>query len=472
MKLAIFTNQFPGKVSTFFARDVAGLLAAGIDVDVFSIYPESPELWQFVPDSLSAAVLPRQKVRHLSLTDGFLQLHRAAASPAVRSQMRRILASASRFGCMPVAKSAYVLAKACAWSQCGLPRYDHIFSYWGNYAATCADLYRTMTCPETPFSLLLHAGTDLYRDQVYLREKLIRATNIFVVCEFNRDFLRRLYPDLVPAIDDRIHLHHLGLDLKQFPFLTDARCDHLILGVGTLTRRKGFANLIQALHQLRANGLPAHLELIGDGEQRKVLERLVAKLQITPQVVFRGWLNETEVREAMARACVLVHPSSGLGDAVPTVIKECMALGTPVVASRVAGVPELLDEGRAGLLVPPNDVPALSAAIAQLLRHPHIRRGYATVARSRAESLFDVWTNTRRLADLLQDTAHASPANHRRAGANGFTEPPLWQHSPSQSTILQIPSQQNGLRENDSHSPSSMTPTGAPSIRRGRSTTF
>ena len=76
----------------------------------------------------------------------------------------------------------------------------------------------------------------------------------------------------------------------------------------------------------------------------------------------------------MRRATLLVHPSIGLGDAVPTVIKEAMALGTPVVASAVAGIPELLDEGRCGVLTPPRDPVALSEAMERLLDAPRAAR--------------------------------------------------------------------------------------------------
>lgn len=66
MKLALFTSQFPGKVSTFFARDVRGLLAAGVEVDVFSIYPEDRRLWKWVPEVLDESVFPRSRVHHAS----------------------------------------------------------------------------------------------------------------------------------------------------------------------------------------------------------------------------------------------------------------------------------------------------------------------------------------------------------------------------------------------------------------------
>jgi colanic acid/amylovoran biosynthesis glycosyltransferase len=91
------------------------------------------------------------------------------------------------------------------------------------------------------------------------------------------------------------------------------------------------------------------------------------ELQITDKVAFRGWLTFDKVRNAMRQATIMAHPSPDLGDAVPNVIKEAIALGMPVVASNVAGIPELLDNERCGMLVPPRDVKGLALAIEMLL---------------------------------------------------------------------------------------------------------
>ena len=106
----------------------------------------------------------------------------------------------------------------------------------------------------------------------------------------------------------------------------------------------------------------------------------------------------------MRQTTILVHPSIGLGDAVPTVIKESMTLGTPVVASNVAGIPELLDGGKCGILVPPRNVKALAGAIMVLLENTLLRRKYAEAARKYAEEQFDTSQNGRRLAEVLRST--------------------------------------------------------------------
>jgi glycosyltransferase involved in cell wall biosynthesis len=239
---------------------------------------------------------------------------------------------------------------------------------------------------------------------VFLRQKLLYADNIIVVCEFNRNFIRERYPDIFHSIADKIHLHHLGLSLSEFPFEPDGRQRNKVLGVGGLSKYKGFDFLLRATRELMCRGIDIEVELVGDGKERSSLEALARKLNIMDRLTFRGWLPPDQVKNVMKQATMLVHPSTGLGDAVPTVIKESMAIGTPVVASNVAGVPELLDGGRCGVLVPPKSVEALVDAIRTLLANSAMRRNYADAARKQAEEQFDIRMNGWRLSELLRST--------------------------------------------------------------------
>jgi glycosyltransferase involved in cell wall biosynthesis len=109
----------------------------------------------------------------------------------------------------------------------------------------------------------------------------------------------------------------------------------------------------------------------------------------------------------MNRATMLVHPSDGLGDGLPNVVREGMALGAPVVASEVAGIPDALRDG-CGVLVPPKNAPALADAMQMLLRNPEMRREIAVRARRRTEEKYDLWQNGERLARLLESTRRST----------------------------------------------------------------
>jgi glycosyltransferase involved in cell wall biosynthesis len=404
LRIAVFTNQFPSRISTFFARDMRPLVEAGMDLHIFAIYPLDPALWRYVPAILDERILPRDRTHHLRLRD--LLRHAGPWPPARLAGLLRdtmaVAFSAARFGLTPLAKSLYVSWEAWAWAKQYGDQFDHVVAYWGNYAATCAYLFHRVTGTSAPFSVFLQAGTDLYRDQVYLRQKLLYADNLFPTVAFNQRYLAEHYGDIYPQIEDRIHVYYTGLDLAEFPYQPEGRPQGRVMAVGTLGKFKGFDYLVRSVAELTHRGrADFQVELIGDGPERENLEQLARELNVAERVRFRGYLPFEEVRQAMTRATILVHPSSGLGDGLPNVVREAMALGTPVIASDVAGIPEGLDGGACGILVPPRDVPALGDAIQILLADAALRRRYADAARRRVEARFDLWKNGRELVELL-----------------------------------------------------------------------
>jgi colanic acid/amylovoran biosynthesis glycosyltransferase len=422
MRLAVFTAEFPGRINTFFARDMCALMRAGVEIDVFPIYPLRPEFWSAVPSYLSAEVLPRNRVHHISALAGL----RPSARGPWRKRLRYLAdtalvrGSALRFGPEALVKSEYACLKAWCWATTAAADagYDHVLAYWGNYAATAAYLFHRLLDRAVPFSIVLHAH-DLYARQVFLRQKLLCADNILVVCDFNRHFLRTRFPDIFPRLADKIHLHHLGLDVAAIEPTFGGRAPHTCLAVGRLDPSKGFDDLLRAAAIVHGRGMPIQIELVGDGEEMGRLRRLAASLGIADRVDFRGWLPFDAVPEAMRRATMLVHPSCGLGDAVPTVIKEAMALGTPVIGSTAVGIPELLDQGRCGLLVPERNAGRLADAIAALLHRVDLRDELGRAGRAFAERTFDQWRNGRRLAEVLRATRRAP------AGVTSATESPM-----------------------------------------------
>lgn len=403
MRLALFTNEFPTQVNTYFARDLKLLITAGFEVDIYPLRPLNSQYWSSLPSFLADCDFSRESVHHVTLGNLLRRqywLDRQIWSTWFKVTTE-IVRSAVDFGPKPVAKTLYSALKGLALFGLNPRTYDHVLAYWGNYAATYAFIYHLLNGGVTPFSFFLHAGVDLYRDQVYLKQKSLHAQNIFVVCEFNRQFLKSLFPDVYSQLHEKVHTYHLGLDLSQYTFQPELRKQKKIIAVGRLDKKKGFDYLLCALSQLYKEGTTAELEIIGDGPEFRRLENLAKELGIMNQLTFRGWLSIEEVKTAMLSSTVLVHPSPTIGDAVPTVIKEAMALGTPVISTTIAGIPELLDGGRCGVLVPPRDVHSLATAIASLLGDRALRKSLADAGRDHAEKTFDINKNGRELVRIL-----------------------------------------------------------------------
>jgi len=407
MRLAVFTNQFPSRLAPFFARDMRSLLDAGVELDVFPLYPLDPNQWVYVADVFRDQRLPPDRVHHIPLRPALDVTRRGLRRlPGFLRDATTLTATAWRYGPVGVAKTAYAALKAWTWAE-RAPRYDHVLAYWGSYVATCAYMFHRLTDSSVPFSMFVRANADLYLTPIHLARKLLYADNVLLNCEFNRQYLRERYDGIFPRIADKIQVHYTGLDLRAVPFDANHRPPRKVLAVGRFVALKGFPWLIRALHMLHQRGCAVDLELIGSGDLEPELRRLIAQLGLERHVRIRGWILPDQVLAAMREATLLVHSSVGL-DALPNVVKEAMAVGTPVIASDMAGVPELLDGGRCGLLVPPGDVGALADAIERLVGDPELRDRYARAARAHIEAHFDLQRNGRHLAERLRATVRSN----------------------------------------------------------------
>lgn len=396
IRLAVFTNQFPGKVNTFFARDIVTLINYGFCIDIFPIYPIQENYWQFVPKDLRDIIQKKTKIKFLP------PIHFFKNNSLLLKDIDNIITQSKKFGITQYLKSYYVVRQATLWARYFDGYYDYMLSYWGNYAATYGFLANKALSRKVPFSFFLHAGTDLYRDQIYLEQKIQYASKVFTVCEFNMKFLQSLYADTFETFKHKLVLYHLGIDLNDLPFQSNFRDDSTLLTIGSFVPQKGFMDVVEALSLLASEFETIKLIMIGDGPERKNIQNVAKKLGLEDRIVFTGLLPFEIVKRYLQKCTILVHPSSELGDAVPTVIKEALASGLPVIASTIAGIPELVDYGKSGVLIPPTDRKTLAAAIRGLLLDSERRLQLAHNGRAYAESRFDIWKNGEHLCKQLE----------------------------------------------------------------------
>jgi glycosyltransferase involved in cell wall biosynthesis len=160
----------------------------------------------------------------------------------------------------------------------------------------------------------------------------------------------------------------------------------VIAFVGRLIAIKGLSTLLQSLAGLRREGIAFRLVVAGDGDRRASLEREARGAGLGSWAHFLGWRRD--LPRLYADADVVALPSRREG--VPVSVMEAMAAGRPVVAAHVGGVPDLVEDGRTGCLVPPGDPIALARAVRDLLADPARRRAMGDAARATARERFDV----------------------------------------------------------------------------------
>jgi glycosyltransferase involved in cell wall biosynthesis len=204
-----------------------------------------------------------------------------------------------------------------------------------------------------------------------------------------------------------------GVDSQRFHprWRTPPAVPPLLLSVGRLRAKKGLGTLIDACRLLRERGVTFQCEIIGYGEEHERLFGRILRHGLTGVVRLAGKLTREKVIEAYARAAVYVQPSriaeDGDRDGIPNVLLEAMAMGLPVVASNVSGIPELVMDGRNGVLVPADDAAALAGAVERLLHETQQCAALGQEARSTVTGAFDNDRNLQLLCGLLRDAGHA-----------------------------------------------------------------
>lgn len=223
------------------------------------------------------------------------------------------------------------------------------------------------------------------------------ASAIVTVSEFNRRFMAKKYP----ISEGEIQIVHCGIDLTRFTYVDKPQRigePLRLLNVGRLAAMKAQDVLLKALRIVKDHGVPFTLEVIGGGALLDELERLTIDLGLADSVVFHGACSEAFVRERLAAADLFVLSSRSEG--LPVACIEALAVGTPVIATRIFGVPELIDHGVSGMLVSPDDPKALAEAICLAHAQPQRLRAMREAGRRAVEAGFERKSCTRDLVDV------------------------------------------------------------------------
>lgn len=410
-RILIITNEYPAKLNSFISNDITSFGEKAI-VDILPIYPIDDKLYKYLPSKINRLIQRGRvtiiKVHFVIYLIRFL--YYLLANLEFFLEVLQILKQSWKYGKNVFFKTIYALIIGTgSISYLETNSYDFVLSYWGNYSATAAYIFSKYSKEKTKFITYLHAGTDLYRHQVYLIEKLIHAELIVTVCNFNVSFLMQLYKKEFSIIENKIVIYHLGVNIQESKNVVKTENQsRYIISVASLVPAKGIIYSIKAIEELKNRGLRVNYRIIGDGPERKALESYVNAHNLADLVFFVGLLKHDEVVLEIQDAYCLVHSSPDIGDAVPTVIKEAMISGTPVIATKIAGIPELLDNGDAGILVDPRSVLQLADNVEKLLANSNLRDDIARKGYNFAVKTFSQEKNFNELYDKIQSTIKSS----------------------------------------------------------------
>jgi colanic acid/amylovoran biosynthesis glycosyltransferase len=412
--IAYILKMYPRFSETFIVNEILELERRGVDVRIYS--SRKPDDGRFHPSlaRVKANVIyipqyPEMEPERVRAAHEFL----AAARPDAYAELR-VLAERLE---QPYGLKRFLQAGVIAAHLLRHP-VDALHAHFASSATRLANYVTRLT--GIPYSFTAHAK-DIFHDEVNpasLQRKIAEARFVVTVSRFNQAYLQEQVQRDAPG---DVRCLYNGIDLRTFrPKAGVDRDPRLILGVGRLVEKKGFVALVQACGLLAGRGLDFRCEIIGTGEQQATLARLIADLGLDDRVRLVGARPQNAVLDAYRRAAVFALPCvvgrDGNRDGLPTVLLEAMATGLPVVTTPVTGNPEIVDDGVNGLLVPPEDVPALADALARLLMDGDLRQRLSLAARQKAERVFDVRRNVAQLHQwLAEPVAPPTPIPSRPA---------------------------------------------------------
>jgi glycosyltransferase involved in cell wall biosynthesis len=264
---------------------------------------------------------------------------------------------------------------------------------------------------ELTYSFTIHGPEEFDKAPLLaLGEKVRRARFVAVIRHFGRSQLYRL----CRSQDwDKVVIVPCGLDpsfLNEAPVPVPPQGG--LVCIGRLSEQKGHVSLCRSLAALADQGTPMSVTFIGDGELRGLVEATIAKHNLESQVSLAGWQGTEGVKAALRGARALVLPSFAEG--LPVVIMEALAMGRPVVTTFVAGIPELVEQGKSGWLVAASDTLALAAAMKQALQaDPAVLLAMGLAGRERVLQRHDIRQSARLLAALF-DAGEVAPGEVAR----------------------------------------------------------
>jgi glycosyltransferase involved in cell wall biosynthesis len=396
MKIAYLNSEYPSLSHTFIEREVRELRRLGLDIVTFSVRK---------PNAMGKLGHGHAKAAQetIVLQDNFFHIIRDVVLGilgAPISGMRSVIASqklsppgiGNRI--KHLAYWAQALRLARRLRREGI---NHIHVHMANSGAAIAllacEYNRSLT-----YSLTIHGSAEFFHvDSWTLQPKTESAKYVRCISHFCR---AQVMAWADPDRWENFHVVRCGVDTNAYSPRSDARNGRFrILTVGRLHPIKGYDVLLEACYLLKKDGIDFQLEMVGDGPMRSRLESQTKQLGLTDCVRFAGAVGQDEIGLYYDLADIMVI--SSFMEGVPVVLMEAMAKQLGVVASVVGGVPELVDDGRHGFLVPPGCPSALADAIKRYVANRQLCRIHGCLGRERVLNEYNICGSARGMYDLF-----------------------------------------------------------------------
>ncbi len=248
-----------------------------------------------------------------------------------------------------------------------------------------------------PYTLTTHAYDIFVNPYKDLKKWADNAKKMIVISEYNKKYMVKNF-----GIDeDKISMVRCGINLDEFKLLNIEKENRFtILNIGRLNLIKNQKCLIEACKILKNKGLNFQCLIIGKGKERANLEKQIQESGLKDYIKLLGSKKNEELIEYYNKANVFVLPS--ISEASPTVIKEALACGMPVIVSNVRGVPEIIKDGHNGFLIEPEKPEQIANKLMELIKKPDLIKKFKKNSRKIIEKEFDVKENIKKLIKIFK----------------------------------------------------------------------
>jgi len=387
MTIGYVVKRYPRFSETFVVNEILAHEAAGQKLEIFALRSVEETHFQNIISRVRAPVT-RIPDRIKGIDESWPQLAAVQTLPGAWQRLTEF----------PEATGRDIMQAVRLAIECRQRGISHLHAHFGTVASTVARIAARLA--GITWSMTLHAK-DIFMDYAENRNlalKIAEAPAVVTVSDFNCDYLARRFGRNVTRI-------YNGMDLAGFEWKCPAPDATEIVAVGRLVEKKGFHILIDALRILNSEGRAVSCRIIGGGDMQAELAAQIEAASLDG-VTLAGPMPQSDVMAAMQGAALMACPcvvgDDGNRDGMPTVLLEAMALGCPVVATPVTGIPELVD-GTTGLLAREGDAASLARAMGQLLDDPELRERQSRAARARIEADYDVTRSAAALREIFAD---------------------------------------------------------------------
>jgi colanic acid/amylovoran biosynthesis glycosyltransferase len=385
---AYLFERFPAFTKTFCAREVAELYRQNYRVPVFSIRRPNDERPLNIPlDEVAIHYLPDSN-------SPFFKIPTRWAARRFADYWQKEVDSRDKHRFF----EAIYLGKRL--KKLGI---EHVHVHFAGMAARTAWWLKRLF--GTSYSFTGHAN-DIFVEKpdqrVPLKSLVAEARFVVSVSDYGVDYLSSRFPFAA----NKIYRVYNGIDLAQFIPAQPGTVPVRIVSVGRLIPKKGYTELVEACSLLNKQGFDFRCTIVGGGPEHLPLRQLIETRGLDKVIELAGPKSQTEIVELLAQSQIFVFPArqdeSGDRDNLPTVLVEAMASGLPIVASSLAGIPEIITDQINGILIPQQAPEALASAIRSLLLNAQKRQSLGSSGLSTAREKFNLAATVQELIGIFQ----------------------------------------------------------------------